>query len=323
MGRILIITIRAKGGGAEKIIQNIINLDTNEFKWINMESFLGTSFLYRYAKFMLLICKNIGDSDKILLGSEGILGFLVFPFKIFYKKKFILWNHCYFNDYKEFLSKKNKILYRISYALYPLRINASPASESGTFIPNPYSFLDFCSANMFLSKKEIILLSISSLAELKRVDLTIELLRSLPANIRLNIYGEGIEKNNLENLVNQYGISDRARFLGFRQNPFDFDANDARILIINSKTEALPTIILESVERFVPVIVCSYTGVEYWQNLKSVFVLEKITSEKILEIIDCLKKLSDSEYADLFISDINKLKKQHSYDNFIDLLETF
>ncbi|MCU8021996.1 MULTISPECIES: glycosyltransferase [unclassified Shewanella] len=323
MGRILIVTIRSKGGGAEKIIEKIINSGVGDFKWINMESFLSLPFFYKYAKFIFLIYQNISHFDKVLIGTEGVLGLLVFPFKFFYRKKFILWNHCYFNDYKFFLNKKNQVLYRICYAIYPFRINASPASEIGTFVPNPYFFRDFCAFNHFLNNSEITLLSVSSLAKLKRVDLTIKLLQNLPANINLNIYGVGIERQNLECLANNEKTQNRIKFLGYHNNPFEIEANIPHILIVNSQTEALPTIILEAVEHFIPVIVSAYTGAEYWFGVKSVFVLEEITSEKTMEIIDYFKKMNDAEYYDLFSSDIEKLKEQHNYVKFIHTLEQF
>ncbi|MEZ8585547.1 glycosyltransferase [Vibrio cyclitrophicus] len=323
MGRILIITVRAKGGGAEKIIDSIVKLDPFKYQWINMESFLNENFIYRYIKLMWIILKNINNFDKIVIGSEGPLGIFISPFKLFYRKKIILWNHCYFEDYKRFLSKKNQLLYRLSYLLYPLRINASPASKNGQFIANPYVFSDREVSNTFLDKEFTILLSVSSLAKLKSVDLTIKLLSKLPSNIELNIYGDGIERKALENLVDETLVRDRTRFFGFVNEPFCQHPDDARILIINSQTEALPTIILESIEHGIPIIVKSYNGSDYWSSYQSVFILEEITPEKVLEIINYFKCLSHIEYSDLFHSDIKNLSELHSYDNFIRRLAEF
>ncbi|POG24546.1 hypothetical protein C2855_05605 [Aeromonas bestiarum] len=324
MERILILTIRAKGGGAEKIIENLTNSKPSKFEWMHMEKFLDTPFLYRYVKFIWLIYRAIKCFDKIIIGTEGILGLIVFPFKVFfYKKKFILWNHCYFEDYQFFLSKKNRILYQVSYAMYPLKINASPATKKGVFVPNPYFFNKIHAANHFTNKKEFTLLSVSSLAKLKRVDLTIKLLAELPEEFSLNIFGDGVERNNLEHLVDEIGVRDRVQFLGFAKNPFYLYTCRARILIINSQTEALPTIILEAIEHSVPVIVRAYIGAEYWQKLKTVFILEDITSNLTLDIVSYFNKLSENEYVALFGHDLHILKKKHDYSYFMSQLDAF
>ena len=322
MERILILTIRSKGGGAEKIIEKLVNSRKDKFIWVNMELFLDFSFFIRYLKFFLLIYKNITKVDKVIIGTEGILGLVVFPFKCLFKKKFILWNHCYFDDYKRFLSKRNKILYSISYSMYPLKINASPASRTGVFIPNPYIFNNVSLSNNFTTNSNICLLSVSSLAKLKSVDLSIKLLSKLPLNYTLNIYGDGVERENLINLVDEFNLQRRVRFLGFTKTPFSDDIDVSRLLIINSQTEALPTIILEAIEHSIPVVVKRYKGAEYWDKFNTVFIFDEITSEETLNIIDYLKSISNSEYRDLFSRDLQCLKDRHDYFKFVNSLET-
>lgn len=323
MERILIVTIRAKGGGAEKIIDSLTKSNPDVFRWVHMESFLKEPFIYRYMKFMWSIFKEIHKVDKVLIGTEGLLGLIVFPFRVYYKKKFILWNHCYFPDYQHFLSFKNKFLYRISYAMYPLRINASPASKVGEFIPNPYFFSDNADNYHGVIRKQLWgVLSVSSLAKLKGVDKTIKLLTKLPNDIKLNIFGDGSEKDYLENLVDDLGLRGRVKFWGFKEEPFDINLGCSSLLIINSKTEALPTIILEAIEHHIPVIVSSYTGVEYWHNLKTVFIVDEITQDIALRVIDYFNALSSEDYFSLFRSDLEMLKKRHNYSCFINKINS-
>ncbi|WP_429092561.1 glycosyltransferase [Aeromonas veronii] len=319
MERILIVTIRAKGGGAEAIIDNLTKSKPDIFKWVNMESFLKDPFIYRYVRLVWAIFKEINKVDKVLVGTEGLLGLIIFPFRVYYKKKFILWNHCYFPEYQHFLSFKNKILYRISYAMYPLRINASPASQVGIFIPNPYFFNENVDNNHGVSRSQSWgILSVSSLAKLKSVDLTIKLLTKLPNDIKLNIFGEGAEKKSLEKLVDDIGVRERVKFWGFKRDPFDVQLGFSRLLIINSKTEALPTIILEAIEHHIPVIVRSYIGVEYWQNFKTVFIVEEITPDIPLGVINYFNGLCNDDYFFLFNHDLKILRKRHDYSCFIN-----
>ncbi|MGI2259750.1 glycosyltransferase [Shewanella sp. GXUN23E] len=321
MERVLILTIRAKGGGAEKIIEQLVSSCHETFDWVNMESLLHYSIFLRYVKFIILVYSKIKFADKVIIGTEGILGLVILPFKIIYrKKKFILWNHCYFEEYKKFLSFKNRLLYKASYTSYPRRINSSPVSQKGVFIPNPFEFKKNVSKNAFITGKSITLLSISSLAKLKRVDFTLDLLAKLPNNFKLNIYGDGIEKEFLEYKVKNINIENRVTFFGFVKSPFSIERDEARILVINSKTEALPTIILEAIDNGVPVIVNTYAGSDYWRDFKSVFVVDTITSEKVVELSQLFNKMNEEDYCNLFYADINKLEVQHSYEKFIERL---
>ncbi|MGY5745989.1 glycosyltransferase [Vibrio antiquarius] len=320
MERVLILTIRAKGGGAEKIIEQLVSSRHEKFDWVNMESLLHYSFFLRYLKFIMLVYSKIKLADKVVIGTEGILGLVVLPFKIIYtnKKKFFLWNHCYFEEYKNFLSFKNRLLYQASYSSYSRRINASPACQKGLFIPNPFEFKKSVSKKAFITGKNITLLSISSLAKLKRVDITLDLLAKLPNNFKLNIYGDGVEREFLESKVKKNNIQDRVGFFGFVNSPFSIDRSEARILVINSKTEALPTIILEAIDNGVPVIVNAYAGSDYWKGFNSVFVLDTITIEKVIEVSEFFNKMNEEDYSNLFYSDISKLEVQHSYEKFIE-----
>lgn len=320
MERVLILTIRAKGGGAEKIIEELVSSHHEKFDWVNMESLLHYSFFLRYLKFTMLAYSRIKLADKVVIGTEGILGLVVLPFKIIYssKKKFFLWNHCYFEEYKNFLSFKDKLLYLASYASYPRRINASPACQKGLFIPNPFEFKKNVPKKAITTEKSVTLLSISSLAKLKRVDVTLDLLNKLPNNFKLNIYGDGIEREFLENKVKKTNIQNRVTFFGFVNSPFSIDRDKARILVINSKTEALPTIILEAIDNGIPVIVNAYAGSDYWRDFNSVFILDTITSEKVIEVSEFFNKMNEEDYSNLFYSDISKLEEQHSYEKFIE-----
>lgn len=321
MGKILIITIRGKGGGAEKIIENLVGSNLDKFIWINMEPFLHYRFLFRYIKFFWMIFNQIKKVDKIIIGTEGLLGLIVFPFRIFFWKKFILWNHCSFDDYKFFLNKKNRFFYRLSYIFYPKCISASPVFKKDCFLPNPYFFKKKISyKNNFLNSDSFLLLSVSSLARLKRVDRTIELLISLPFKYSLKIYGDGVERTNLQNIVVNAGVQERVSFLGFKDDPFEQNVSLARILIVNSETEALPTIIIEAIENNVPVIVREYNGAKYWKDFNMVTVKKQIEHDDVIERVNYFSRLGSDEYSKMFAQDISRLKKLHDYSAFAEFL---
>jgi len=165
------------------------------------------------------------------------------------------------------------------------------------------------------------LLSVSSLARLKKVDSTINLISYLPTNFSLKIYGDGVERSNLQEITHDLNIERRVEFLGFQESPFSLDKEKAKILVINSKTEAMPTIILEAIEAGVPVILSYYKGAEYWEGLNTVNLVDKVSKNDILSFKSKFQKLTKEEYKQIFFEDINTLTDRHSYKNFTQILE--
>jgi glycosyltransferase involved in cell wall biosynthesis len=93
---------------------------------------------------------------------------------------------------------------------------------------------------------------VSRLESVKRVDLAIEAVAQTP-DVRLNIAGEGNEREKLEKLARKLGIEDRVRFLGYLQDPRPvIAASDA---VINyTREEGLPLAVLEAAAMQRPVV---------------------------------------------------------------------
>ena len=78
-----------------------------------------------------------------------------------------------------------------------------------------------------------------------------EVVRSHPA--RLLILGEGPDRVMLTTLARQLGIADTVDFVGFQTNPYAWMAR-ARIFVMSSRFEGLPTVLIEALACGTPVV---------------------------------------------------------------------
>ena len=93
---------------------------------------------------------------------------------------------------------------------------------------------------------------ISRLEPVKRIAVVVEAVAQVPG-VRLNIAGEGSERNALEELARKRGVADRVRFLGHLDDPRPaIAASD--VLINATREEGLPLAVLEAAAMQRPTI---------------------------------------------------------------------
>jgi teichuronic acid biosynthesis glycosyltransferase TuaC len=105
------------------------------------------------------------------------------------------------------------------------------------------------------------LLSVGTLKELKGHHLAIEALRELP-DARLVIAGEGPQRAQLERLASDIGVASRVELAGpvpRERMPSLYAAADA--LVLASRSEGMPNVVLESLACGVPVIAAAVGGI--------------------------------------------------------------
>jgi glycosyltransferase involved in cell wall biosynthesis len=114
-----------------------------------------------------------------------------------------------------------------------------------------------------LSETDVVLMAVGSLKPVKGIDV---LLRSLVpvmrahAPVMLVVVGDGPDRGALEALARELGIAERVRFAGLRA---DVDAwlRTADALVLSSRSEALPTVLLEAMATGLPVVATNVGGV--------------------------------------------------------------
>lgn len=82
----------------------------------------------------------------------------------------------------------------------------------------------------------------------------------MPGNWRLQLVGDGPQRDELEALASDYNLQDRVEFLGRRLDVAALLAN-ADIFVLSSKWEGLPISILEAMRAGLPVVASNVGGV--------------------------------------------------------------
>jgi teichuronic acid biosynthesis glycosyltransferase TuaC len=156
-------------------------------------------------------------------------------------------------------------LVTVSAALREHLVNLGIARDRVSVLPNGVDLTLFCpgdraSFRTDLRLKGLVLLSVGNLIPLKGHDLAIEALSHLP-EARLLIVGDGPERSSLQKRANHLAVADRVDFLGsMPQDALPKVYAAADVLILASRHEGCPNVLLEAMACGTPVIVSDVPG---------------------------------------------------------------
>jgi glycosyltransferase involved in cell wall biosynthesis len=104
---------------------------------------------------------------------------------------------------------------------------------------------------------------IGRLSEEKNVTGIIEAFKRISDNntMKLVIIGEGYLKIKIVRIIKSLGLNDKVVLLGYQKNPYKYLAK-AKALVLFSRFEGMPNVVLESMICKTPVIVSDFEGVE-------------------------------------------------------------
>jgi N-acetylgalactosamine-N,N'-diacetylbacillosaminyl-diphospho-undecaprenol 4-alpha-N-acetylgalactosaminyltransferase len=142
-------------------------------------------------------------------------------------------------------------------------------------------------------------------------------------NIKLFILGDGSEKENLKSLISQLNLQKHVELIPFKNNPFPMIRN-AKALVLSSKVEGFPMVLLEALSLNTPIIAfnCKSGPSEIITNEVNGLLVENQNEE---QLIIALNKLMDiSFYQKLKTNtqiDLDKFSEETIIQNWVNLLE--
>lgn len=158
--------------------------------------------------------------------------------------------------------------------------------------------------------------TVATLSKRKRIERAIYSFKKLNPtenNLHFIILGDGVLKNELSKLVSRLEITNYVHFLGFQSNPYAYISN-AKLLLLTSDSEGLPTVIIESLILGVPVVSTDCpTGpreiLEPWKEESLVDILSSTEEYIIEQLASKMKNILHKNYSKDFVMQNSKLDR--------------
>lgn len=168
-----------------------------------------------------------------------------------------------------------------------------------------------------LKKDSIILVTVGRLENVKGIDMAVEVARILNENnfdFCWYVIGEGTERNNIQNLICKYNLSDKFILLGLKENPYPYMKN-CDIYIQPSRYEGYCTTTNEARILAKPVITTDVYGAkEQFANGENGLIVDidyQCIANAVVYLIENpdIRKLFQSKLSTLNNNTVEQLKK--------------
>ncbi|WPY00837.1 Glycosyltransferase family 4 protein [Candidatus Trichorickettsia mobilis] len=154
---------------------------------------------------------------------------------------------------------------------------------------------------------------LARLEKIKGVDIFVKALASLKQQnvvFKAKIAGNGVEYNNIKNLIYKYNLHNEIKMIGWIDNKKDF-FNSIDILCVPSRYEPFGLVILESFLHSIPVIVSNVPGpMEIVQHGINGLVFE---SENHDDLSDAIKRLIEEQELAKYLT-LSAFERIKTYD---------
>jgi glycosyltransferase involved in cell wall biosynthesis len=126
------------------------------------------------------------------------------------------------------------------------------------------------------------LVSVGRLVEVKGYDILLHALKFCEnPSIKLTLVGEGPLLESLNTLARDLGLVSQVDFVGFQSNPYTY-ISDADVLVLSSRFEGLPNVVLEAFACGTPVIATPFGGSkEIFEGVSGCVVVNDTTPEAL------------------------------------------
>ena len=217
--------------------------------------------------------------------------------------------------------------------------DACSDSASGTFAPQNMTGVAFASqdtpldadasqnktGSVFVSQKganaaaenfKFSIVAVGRLDKIKGFDLLIRAASELKFDFELKIYGQGGERQNLQNLIDSLNLRDHVRLCGFCDD-VAAALSASHLHVISSRKEGFPVILIEGV-FYSPVLISTRAG----------GISEILSEEFLCEAVDLGAKIDEiyrtyGKYARAFAQKHAKFKQTLTLQNYISSLKNY
>ena len=254
---------------------------------------LGDSAKTGYVKYIKTAnCLRKLDTD-VIISTRTVHNFLVSKFASKHIKK-IAWEHNHHNDNNKYIkalvSSCKKMDYFVSVSKELSEFYRSYLGDKVFYIPN---CLDKVPNKLSkLDSKNLI--SVGRLSKEKGFDDLLKLFKKISVmhpDWKLNIIGDGMEKNNLLELANELKLGDKVNFHGYQNKDYINETLlDSSIYIMTSHTESFGIVLIEAMSFGIPCL--SYTSAQGANEIiddgKNGYLIKNRSEEEMIKNIDCL-----------------------------------
>jgi glycosyltransferase involved in cell wall biosynthesis len=283
------------GGGAERVVLSLLNsLDRSKFELYLALVKREGSYLDLIPNDVKLIDLNVSKArysifkiyrvikdinPDVVFTSLAHLNLLIALIRPLFgnKIKFIAResNTVSQNNKRDKYPKINDFLYKRVYKNYDLIITQAKAmrddlrdnfyidSNRMKIIYNPVDIKmvrkSSLKGDINLDKSKFNLLAVGRLSYQKGFDMLLRSIKELDDSYHLTIIGEGKEHQKLIDLAKELQIEKQVTFLGFCDNPYIYMKN-ADLLVLSSRYEGLPNVVLEANSLGTPVVAFNSSG---------------------------------------------------------------
>lgn len=279
--------------------------------------------------------KSLNSNNyDIVIGVEGYYSLLLGKITDRLKARTIGWQH---NSYDAYLKNKDRYYWHqdalfekyipkldryLVLTDYDRRMFLKNNNIKCVVMHNPRSFNSSEKSNV--TKKQF--LAAGRFTHQKGFDLLIDSFykfSQIEHNWILTIVGEGYDKEKNLKLIDAYKLNSRVTVAPFTDNIKEYFLNSS-ILLLSSRWEGMPMIVLESLEMGVPVIAYDITAVEeIIDNEKEGIIVEKFDTDKFAE---AMYKLGNSyemrcKFSKNAINKSNKFEINRVKNRWLELMK--
>lgn len=191
----------------------------------------------------------------------------------------------------------------------PLDADASQNKTSSVFVSQK-------GANAAAENFKFSIVAVGRLDKIKGFDLLIRAVSELKFDFELKIYGQGGERQNLQNLIDSLNLQDHVRLCGFCDD-VAAALSASHLHVISSRKEGFPVILIEGI-FYSPVLISTRVG----------GISEILSEEFLYEAADLGAKIDEiyrtyGKYARAFAQKHAKFKQTLTLQNYISSLKNY